>query len=71
MNREVVKSWIAAGVVLANDPNVDVDCPVCGMAKLFVRDIRRSAGSSEFERLLKCPSCGARNALRMSDEAPR
>ncbi|WP_445656603.1 hypothetical protein [Achromobacter sp. NCFB-sbj8-Ac1-l] len=67
MNKEMVKRWVEAGIILAKDPTAEVDCPVCQMAMLLVKDVQRNTGSSEFERLMICPLCGAGNVLRMRD----
>lgn len=64
-SREISKRWVEAGIALAKDSRAEVKCPVCLAETLKVIDIKKEEGSVEFERLIICPSCGARNALRM------
>jgi|EndMetStandDraft_9_1072997.scaffolds.fasta_scaffold1348207_1 uncharacterized Zn finger protein len=58
MTREL---WIKAGSLLAIDPKIRVKCPECGEADLDVFDTK--AGEDHFERHMRCPKCGAYNAL--------
>ncbi|BAV52096.1 hypothetical protein MesoLj113a_53920 [Mesorhizobium sp. 113-1-2] len=53
--------WIEAGEVLALDPKAVVKCPECGEADLTVFDTK--AGRDHIERHMRCPKCGAHNAL--------
>ncbi|MBZ9997178.1 hypothetical protein [Mesorhizobium sp. BH1-1-4] len=54
-------AWIEAGKVLALDPKANVECPDCGEADLSVVDTE--AGEEHIERHMRCPKCGAYNAL--------
>ena len=55
--------WIEAGKTLAADPDAKVRCPRCGGDHLLVQDV--PAGPTKIERHLRCPSCGAYNAILM------
>ena len=63
---DVTARWIAAGKCLASDPKAHVSCPACENDLLVVQDVKMSAGDLKFERLMSCPSCGARNLLFMN-----
>ena len=65
MNSNVAKRWIEAGKVLAVDATAIVSCPVCGQSHLHVEDVRGKEDSSVIERIMRCPSCGAMNTLRL------
>jgi len=65
MNSEVIKRWIDAGKILAEDPSTEVDCPVCQSSKLKIADVRNEANPVELERHMICESCGASNSLRL------
>lgn len=67
-SREISRRWVDAGITLAKDPMAEVKCPVCLVGMLKTIDIQKDEGSVEFERLISCPSCGARNALRMRNK---
>jgi len=58
MSREL---WIKAGSLLAVDPKASVKCPECGDADLEVSDTK--AREDHIERHMRCPKCGAYNAL--------
>jgi predicted RNA-binding Zn-ribbon protein involved in translation (DUF1610 family) len=58
--------WIEAGKTLAADPEVKVACPECGKADLRVTDYKNEENPAQFERIMQCPLCGARNVLRMT-----
>ncbi|MFD2057897.1 hypothetical protein ACFSQT_33870 [Mesorhizobium calcicola] len=62
MSRE---RWIEAGKVLAVNPDAIVRCPDCGEADLDV--LNTKAGATHFERHMRCPKCGAYNALLKSN----
>ncbi len=62
---EITKKWIAAGKILAVDPTAKVRCPVCGEADLIATDVPVEGGK-KFERIMRCPNCGARNILLMN-----
>jgi predicted RNA-binding Zn-ribbon protein involved in translation (DUF1610 family) len=53
--------WIEAGKILAVDPKAVVKCPDCGEAELTVFDA--PSGAARIERHMRCPKCGAYNAL--------
>ena len=53
--------WIDAGKTLAVDPQAVVKCPDCGKAELTIFDT--PTGASHVERHMRCPKCGAYNAL--------
>jgi predicted RNA-binding Zn-ribbon protein involved in translation (DUF1610 family) len=53
--------WIEAGKILAVDPAAVVKCPDCGDANLDVTDTK--TGATHIERHMRCPKCGAYNAL--------
>ena len=57
------RQWIDAGKILAVDPTATVVCPRCGNADLVVHDV--SASPTTIERHLRCPVCGAYNAILM------
>lgn len=65
MTRDVTCRWIEAGKLLADNPGVLVACPECGNANLCVVDHRSQDAPAVVERELRCPSCGARNFLRL------
>ncbi len=65
MNRNVTLLWIEAGKLLAENPTASVPCPVCAQDNLVVKDSRSVENPSVIERELSCPSCGARNYLRL------
>lgn len=65
MNRNINSLWIEAGKLLAEDPTALVQCPVCAQNKLLVKDVRSVENPSVIERELSCPSCEARNYLRL------
>ena len=65
MTRNTTLLWIEAGKLIAENPAALVACPVCGSSNLSVTDHRRAVASPELERELCCPSCGARNFLRL------
>lgn len=53
--------WIEAGKILAVDPKAVVKCPDCGEADLEIFDT--PADATHIERHMRCPRCGAYNAL--------
>ncbi|MDX8460738.1 hypothetical protein [Mesorhizobium humile] len=61
MSREL---WIKAGSLLATDPKASIKCPECDEADLEVCDTK--AGDDHVERHMRCPKCGAYNALYKS-----
>ena len=65
MTRNTTLLWIEAGKLIAENPAALVSCPVCASSNLSVTDYRRAETSPELEREMCCPSCGARNFLRL------
>lgn len=59
------RRWLSAALLLADNPAADVACPECGRGPLAVADIESGQGDGLMERILQCPQCGARNAIRM------
>ena len=62
-------SWTDAGIILARNPTKEVECPNCSAANIEV-SVHYVAGLTTFERILRCPSCGAVNTLRMTYKNP-
>jgi len=58
--------WIVAGKALAFDPVAQIPCPECGTANLSVSDSDSIGGM--MERAIFCPTCGARQFIRMKIE---
>lgn len=65
MSSEVIKRWIEAGKVLAQDANAQVPCPVCQSEMLKVSDVINESSPTELERHMICSACGAHNSLRL------
>jgi len=65
MSTETRRKWIAAARVLSVDPTAPVRCPERDDGTLTVRDEVSRADPSVMERYLVCPTCGARNVIRM------
>ena len=61
--------WIEAGKLIAKDRLARVLCPRFEHAYLEVEDIPNPADPEELERIMKCPECGATNALRIRRRA--
>lgn len=57
--------WIEAGKLIADNPYVKIKCPECEQNDLEVQDIKNKYNPSEFERIMYCSNCGARNILRL------
>jgi hypothetical protein len=49
--------WVAAGAVLAKNPEARVACPNCGWEYLEVSDIAYQRDPSMFARYLRCRRC--------------
>jgi hypothetical protein len=64
MSSETIKKWVEAAMILGEDPSAVVRCPVCGKDNLKVTDVRVK---TLHERSMRCPSCGARNDIRMAN----
>ena len=62
---DITMAWIAAGKLIAADPNAVVVCPAHRDGNLIVEDIPIN-NSEKFERIMRCPNCGARNILLMT-----
>jgi DNA-directed RNA polymerase subunit RPC12/RpoP len=58
------RKWIDAAIVLGKDPDAKVQCPVCGIAELTVRDVFPTPDADVLERYLECSNCAARNIMR-------
>ena len=65
MTRNITLQWIEAGKLLADDHATLVPCPVCANGNLHVTDHRSTETPNIVEREMHCPSCGARNFLRL------
>lgn len=65
MTRNITLLWIEAGKLLADNPAALVSCPVCTNDILHVTDHRSAETPDVVEREMHCPSCGARNFLRL------
>jgi C4-type Zn-finger protein len=65
MSAEVVKRWIEAGKILAQDVTAQVPCPVCQSEMLQISDVVNEANPAEVERHMICRACRARNSLRL------
>jgi DNA-directed RNA polymerase subunit RPC12/RpoP len=63
--KEETQRWIKAGTLIANNPECLVKCPECQKEFLEIEDIRADNNPELLERHMKCPSCGARNVLRL------
>ncbi len=61
----ITMKWIQAGKVLAQDSSKLVLCPQCEHTTLEVTDVINEVNPTEFERLMSCPICGAKNILRL------
>lgn len=64
-HESVGKRWIEAGKLIASSSAALVDCPRCGNAKLLVTDTAASDDPTLVERHMRCPRCGAYNAVRL------
>jgi len=57
------KKWIEAGIILAQNANAKVNCPVCDQEYLQVKDVHWDEDPEHWERYMYCPKCGATNSL--------
>jgi hypothetical protein len=57
------KRWIEAGVILAENPEAYVPCPVCAEGRLEVEDAPHPGAPERLDRYLRCVSCGAQEVL--------
>lgn len=62
MTTNNAERWIEAGIVLADDPDAKVMCPVCANDFLRVEDVEHPDGTL-FDRYLRCETCGAEEVL--------
>ena len=58
------RRWVRAALILSADSDAEVICPECGQGVLEVGDIESGMADGLIERVIRCPSCGARNAIR-------
>lgn len=63
MRTSTTQQWIDAGARLTREPQARVLCPDCRGAHLEVMDVM---ASRSLERLMTCPSCGARQTAIVS-----
>jgi uncharacterized C2H2 Zn-finger protein len=63
--QDETQRWIQAAKTLADDPSAKVPCPRCSAESLQVEDVPNPADPEVMERILRCPRCGAMNALRL------
>lgn len=57
--------WIEAGKILADRPEARVLCPKNQDDYLVVTDASPPGDSTVIERHMRCPKCGAYNAMRL------
>jgi len=57
--------WTEVGKVLATDSKASVPCPQCGLSDLHVEDIAYDSDKNFIERVVTCPNCNAKIAIRM------
>jgi Zn finger protein HypA/HybF involved in hydrogenase expression len=62
---EKSKLWIEAGKLFAVDSKVNILCPECKSSNLKSMDTLNENNLQEMERLIYCPSCEAKNYLRL------
>jgi hypothetical protein len=65
MNAEGIR-WIEAGKILANNPEAKVLCPKNADGFLTVTDASSPVNTLVIERHIRCPVCGAYNAIRIN-----
>ncbi len=65
MSLEITRRWIEAGKLIAKNRDELVLCPVCQSATLRVEDVHVVGDQALIERYMTCPSCSARNSLRL------
>jgi hypothetical protein len=59
----VDRRWVEAGVILAENPDAYVECPVCTESTLEVEDIPNPKDPKLFDRHIRCSNCGAEQIL--------
>jgi hypothetical protein len=62
MKKESVR-WIEAGKILATSPIASVRCPENDDAEIEVTDVPAPEDPGVIERHMRCPKCGAYNAI--------
>jgi hypothetical protein len=62
------QAWVEAGKAAAASAEARIQCPSCCQGTLSIQDIKNSQNPRQWERILECPVCGARNAIRMGAE---
>ena len=63
--------WIEAGKILSQNPEAKVPCPKNQDADLIVIDESPREHPQLVERHMRCPKCGAYNAIRFRrDQIP-
>jgi hypothetical protein len=62
-DRNTARRWIQAGIALASDPRALVKCPRCDGAYPTVSDEQYAGDREMFSRIIRCPTCGAEEAL--------
>ncbi len=65
MISEISKKWIEAGRILAENPEEKVKCPECGQNDLIVNELISKLEPGKKERMVYCPTCGAKNYIRL------
>ncbi len=65
MTTPIALKWLEAAKVLAVDPSASVRCPERDDDVLRVHDELFKDDPTMMDRYLVCPTCGARNVLRM------
>ena len=55
------KQWLAAGIILAEDPMASIPCPHCNQNQLKIQDIFSKGVRSEAR--IYCANCRAQNFL--------
>ena len=65
MDITIRERGLKASIILGQDPQAKVLCPVCQKVFLKVTDIKSSADPSHIERVIYCSACGARSYIRM------
>jgi len=63
--KEETKKWIEVGKILSQYPNRELKCPVCNKGILEVKDISSKSNPELCERIMRCPTCGAWNTMRL------
>lgn len=69
MRSSKLVKWIEAGKAFAGEElnNVDMLCPECNDKKLDYKDNDQDPKDKNFERIIFCPSCGARYTITVKN----